>query len=118
MNQLVAVYGSLREGFGNHSLLEGATKLSKESITGEYTMLDLGAFPGVILEGNTPLVVEVYQVDEPTFNRLDMLEGYPSFYNRKKISTSAGEAWIYFLEGREGWSNSYVKSGDWTKRNQ
>ena len=114
--QLVAVYGSLREGFGNNRLLGGSKKISTEVLEGEYTMLDLGAFPGVILEGETPITIEVYEVDEPTFQSLDMLEGYPSFYNRDLFKTSVGEAWMYFLEGREGWSNSYVPSGDWTKR--
>ena len=116
MTQLVAVYGSLREGFGNNRLLEGSKKVSTEVLEGEYTMLDLGAFPGVILEGETPITIEVYEVDECTFQSLDMLEGYPSFYNRQLFNTSVGDAWMYFLEGREGWSNSYVPSGDWTKR--
>ena len=81
-------------------------------------MLDLGPFPGVILEGDTTLTVEVYEVDEPTFQNLDMLEGYPSFYNRKQVDTSKGAAWIYFLEGREGYSNAYIPSGDWTKKGE
>jgi gamma-glutamylcyclotransferase (GGCT)/AIG2-like uncharacterized protein YtfP len=116
MNNLVAVYGSLREGFGNHALLEGSSKLSEEVTDSNYTMLDLGAFPGVLLEGETPITIEVYEVDEPTFQRLDMLEGYPSFYDRIQIDTSVGKAWMYFLDRSDNYSNSYVPSGDWSEK--
>ena len=116
MSELVAVYGSLREGFGNHSLLGDSQLKSEEVLEGEYTMLHLGGFPGVVLEGTTPITVEVYEIDEDTFSRLDMLEGYPSFYNRKQVETRAGMAWIYYLHCNDEWTNTFVPSGDWADR--
>lgn len=117
MKNLVAVYGSLRSGFSNHDLLDrgGAVQLGDDVIHGDYTMLNLGGFPGLILEGDTPITIEVYAVDDRVFNNLDRLEGYPTFYNRKKVGTAHGEAWIYYLNeprypGRE-WA--VVSSGDW-----
>jgi len=110
--QLVAVYGSLREGLHNHRLLEDSDYLGLDWTDPDYTMLSLGSFPGIVEGGETAIKIEVYQVNQDTFTNLDRLEGYPNFYNRKKIETKFGDAWIYFLEGRE-YSTTYVPSGDW-----
>jgi len=113
MKELVAVYGSLRDGLSNHRLLETAKPLGKDTVTG-FDMFSLGAFPYVrpTKEANN-IVVEVYEVDENTFARLDMLEGYPSFYDRMKIATKYGDAWIYFID--EYGKYPKVTSGDWVK---
>ena len=114
MNELVAVYGSLREGFGNHRVLGNSKLKSTERLTGGFTMLHLGGFPGVVLEGDSDITVEVYEVtDEHTFQDLDMLEGYPSFYDRTRVETTAGMAWLYFLPCKDEWTNTYIPSGDW-----
>ena len=102
MNKKVFVYGSLKQGFGNHRLLESATFLGLDTTPPDYTMYSLGGFPGIIPKGNTPIQGEVYEVDQDQFERLDMLEGYPSFYNRKLIDTAHGDAWIYYLNGDDG----------------
>lgn len=115
MNRLVAVYGSLREGFGNHVILGDSEMKSREVLDGMFTMLDLGAYPAVVLEGDTPITIEVYEVNELTFERLDMLEGYPSFYNRRLFETTQGMAWMYYLECKDDWTNTYVPSGDWAE---
>ena len=111
---LVAVYGSLKKGFGNHGLLTNAEFLGEDAIKG-WRMLHLGGFPGII-DGNDEeaIHIELYKVDEGEFERLDMLEGFPSFYNRKKVPTSQGDAWIYYLSEPERYSNSdVVESGVW-----
>ena len=108
----VAVYGSLRQGMGNHRLLESSKFLGKDKLDG-FIMYSLGGFPcirTVFPEGNT-ITVEVYEVDDETFRRLDILEGYPSFYDRKKVDTQYGEAWIYTIEREK--SRPVVESGDW-----
>jgi len=97
----VAVYGSLREGLGNHEVLNGAPKIA-ETFTGpEFKMISLGGFPGV-LPGDKKVKVEVYQVDdEETKIGLDRLEGYPDFYDRKEVKLENGDkAWIYILNER------------------
>ena len=116
MSKLVAVYGSLREGFGNHSLLGDSELKSTERLRGGFTMLHLGGFPGVVLEGDSDITVEVYEVDDDVFARLDQLEGYPSFYNRKQVKTTEGMAWMYYLECKDEWTNTYIPSGDWNDR--
>lgn len=79
-------------------------------------MYSLGAFPGITLNGNTPITIEVYEIDDFTLVRLDSLEGFPNFYNRMQINTEFGSVWIYYLDD----NNKYYKnnrppidSGDW-----
>ncbi|AUS01850.1 AIG2-like gamma-glutamyl cyclotransferase [Vibrio phage 1.293.O._10N.261.52.E1] len=111
---LVAVYGSLRMGMGNHRVIEGAELKGTGEVTG-WDLFSLGAYP-FILQGDNSLVVEVYEVDsEARQQRLDMLEGYPSYYDRVKIDTEFGEAWIYFMHGDDNGTSPLVESGDWVK---
>jgi len=113
--QLVTVYGSLKKNYGNHGLLAGSRFVAPTLTPTEFTMLNLGAFPGLI-EWSTAIVGEVYEVDSSTFVNLDRLEGYPHFYNRKLIPTEYGDAWIYFLNGKYADRNKdFVPSGEWTK---
>ena len=111
MKEIVAVYGSLKQGHGNHRLLGDSACLGVTRTRPEYTLYNLGAFPAVGLNGNTAVQVEVYKVDEDVFSRLDMLEGYPAFYNRKRIDTEYGESWMYYLEECNGYD--VVEGGVW-----
>lgn len=109
--ELVAVYGSLREGMGNHRVLGGSTMVGKATVGG-FDMFSLGGYPYCVPDKTGEIVVEVYQVSEEVGQSLDALEGYPSFYDRKLISTPFGEAWIYFIDQyRDG--TPYVEGGDW-----
>jgi gamma-glutamylcyclotransferase (GGCT)/AIG2-like uncharacterized protein YtfP len=64
------------------------------------------------MDGTTAIQGEVYEVDEPTMDRLDMLEGYPSFYNRVEIPTDYGLAWMYYLD-RSYATEQRINSGVW-----
>lgn len=107
----VFVYGTLKQGHSNHSLLSTARLLGEYTTPPEYTMYSLSAFPAVSLKGCTPIVGEVYEVDTPTFERLDMLEGYPGFYDRTQIQTHFGPAWIYHIEDHT--YQTVVETGEW-----
>lgn len=121
MSKLYAVYGSLRKGLGNHRIL-GESKFKGEFTTPpNFTMYSLGGFPGVIEKGNTPITLEVYEVEEIDIeSRLDILEGYhgkyygANLYNKETIETPFGEAFIYYFN-RENLPYPVVESGDWKK---
>lgn len=115
--QLVCVYGTLKEGFGNHRLLRDSEKLGEFKTNPVFTMLHLGGFPGIIEKGETEITCEIYKVvDDNILTSLDRLEGYPTFYNRKTIDTPWGEAWIYYLDDSEyNYNRGIVESGCWTK---
>jgi gamma-glutamylcyclotransferase (GGCT)/AIG2-like uncharacterized protein YtfP len=123
-NSIVAVYGSLRKGLGNHGLLQGSEFIGTGKVSG-YGMYSLGGFPAMSNVGaKSDAVVEVYSVDEVTMARLDRLEGYPSFYNRSLVAVLLDEgeggvatyasAWMYHID--EAFDNKdFVASGDWVK---
>jgi len=122
----VFVYGSLLRGFGNHRLLAGPGAIFVG--TGEtkpaFGMVSLGAFPAVLDSGETAIRGELYLVDDETFAALDRLEGFPTFYTRRRILVDcadgehirgAVDAWIYILASkRYGFgSGDEIASGDW-----
>lgn len=110
--QLVSVYGTLKQGHPNHRLLEESELMGTTRTTPSWTMYSLGFCPCVSPHGDTAVEIEVYKVDEQVFSRLDMLEGYPSFYDRKRIDTEYGESWMYFID-REQSNNNVIESGVW-----
>lgn len=117
----VAVYGSLRQGMGNHGRLRGATYVGTTVTTQPYAMFSLGGFPMVSLGlAKTPIVVEIYDCNEEQLEGLDYLEGYRgegknNFYDRSTVMTEAfGEALIYHIEHRQDYSPE-VTSGDWVQ---
>jgi len=117
----VFVYGSLLSGLGNHGLLVESTKLGETKSPKLFSMVDLGWFPGVILNNDNPIEIkgEVYEVDENTLKRLDRLEGFvatnPKFgmYDRLEIDTEFGKAYIYVYNNIHKNSRNFVESGDW-----
>lgn len=118
----VFVYGTLKEGHGNHGCYfegnDGATLLGRCTITGPYVMRSLGFFPCVSqVDGavDAEILGEVYQVDGDTLDALDMLEGHPSWYVRHQIDTPWKKAWCYFMPEAELHSSddAIVASGCW-----
>jgi gamma-glutamylcyclotransferase (GGCT)/AIG2-like uncharacterized protein YtfP len=98
---LVAVYGTLKKGFGNHYLIEGQKFLGIGETPPDYAMLSFGSYPGAI-DGDERIQVEVYEVENKALQRMDNLEGHPSFYRRNltPIIMDNGdikEAWMYSL---------------------
>jgi len=114
----VFVYGSLKKGYWNNSLLKESQLLFEATtVYGGYGMVDLGSFPAVIKGGDFRVSGEVYKVDDRTLQRLDALEGNGSFYNREEVlvepldSDSQSLAWVYILSDYKdgGFSPSYNK---------
>jgi gamma-glutamylcyclotransferase (GGCT)/AIG2-like uncharacterized protein YtfP len=97
----VFVYGTLKHGRTNHGAVEGNTSIGRATIRGKYRFVNLGWYPGVVAsdtESEREIGGEVYEIDPDTLATLDMIEGHPSFYERRKVFTSLGcKAWCYFL---------------------
>jgi len=115
---LYAVYGTLRQGFGNYQRLlnnEFCTYLGTERTEPNFHMVSLGGFPGVIPGGNQAITIEVFQVNSPKVEQgLDWLEGYPSFYGKMEIKTKWGMANMYILD-ESYLGRTIVPSGDWAE---
>lgn len=117
-NQLVFVYGTLKQGFHNHQVLNrDAQYLGKaRTLRDDWLMYDTGGFPVVmrsspIAKGNF-IYGEVYSVTPDNMIRLDGLESNGSMYQREKVKfklldqemesevvkgkvTAVREAWMY-----------------------
>ena len=117
---LVAVYGSLKKGLHNHAYVAESNFIGSYVTEPEYTLIDLGAYPGLYENGNTSINMEVYEVDGHTLADLDHLEGYIesneeiSMYIRKTISTPFGEAFGYIYNDPIK-KKEPITSGDWNE---
>lgn len=121
-NNLVFVYGTLKKGYGNHTVIQdGKGEFIADGKTSvKYPFVNLGAFPALLrnnLEKFKDKMArvkgEVYHVED--FAPLDRLEGAPHFYNRDKINVVmqingiviVRHIYTYFLTDTER-----VKKGD------
>jgi gamma-glutamylcyclotransferase (GGCT)/AIG2-like uncharacterized protein YtfP len=96
---LVAVYGTLKQGHGNHAHFLNKAPIAGDQLGG-FKMYSLGGFPACQHTGdnNDRVMVEVYEIDDKELYSLDGLEGYPDFYNRMEVDTCMGKAWIYNMQ--------------------
>lgn len=99
----VFIYGSLKQGRGNHGVLEtsNAKFVAACETVKKYTMLDFGYYPGVVTSPEaTTIKGEVYEVE--VLDRLDYLEGYPDLYYREEVELSSGDtAWMYLYNKQD-----------------
>lgn len=112
---LLFVYGTLKKGFGNSVLLEGAPFVGECQAPGVmYRYSPTGHFPCVV-EGDLKVNGEVYEVtSDEQWNRLDGLEGHPRWYERKIIDTPFGKAWIYYMPADQVPQGSpLIEEGTW-----
>ena len=102
----VAVYGTLKSGNCNNDLIETGKSLGEFKLNG-FKMFDLGAFPVVVIgdQTDTPITVELFEVDDEDLKRMDILEGVDfGMYSREKMNDKQlGEFDIYI------WNSSTEK---------
>lgn len=112
----VITYGSLRKNHGNWKYILNQEPLKTEVINIPFKMISLGGFPGLIpAEENHDITVEVYEVDNSTYSRIEALEGFPNFYQKAIVPTSLGEYEIYVLEDEQYQTDDILEHGDWNK---
>lgn len=113
----VFVYGTLKQGHGNHPALEGAEFLGRHVLeVPGLVLVDLGAYPGVVrttTDEVRPIYGEVYLVNNDTLHVLDLIEGHPNFYERIKYDTPWKKAWVYTLPADYLEHNDVVENGCW-----
>ena len=117
----VLVYGTLKKGHSNHGLLEEANAkfIGYDSVTGPYRMFDLGAIPAVVDTdpgSNNKIRGELWAIHPEGLAALDLLEGHPNFYQRRKLWTDQNKrrAWMYFLMAQNYTENAEPKAlGIW-----
>ena len=96
---LVFVYGTLKLGNRNNkAFLQNAKFISRDSVP-DHTLILAPSFPYAINWKGGRVEGQLFEVDKPTMEGLDMLEGFPEHYSKKTIKTESGRtADIYYLE--------------------
>ena len=100
---LVFVYGSLKSGFHNHHLMEGAELVCETRTRDPAWLLSQfnsrskpGAFVPGVETGDGYVTGEVYKVDDAGLEKLDKLEENGTRYQRREVSFENGVvAWMY-----------------------
>ena len=116
--ELVFVYGTLRRGYHNHRLIMDCEVIDIGRTVNNYAMYANGIPYVSENEAVSQIYGELYLVSPKILFTLDMLEGHPSWYKRKKvpIETLNGKiynAWLYFNETK---TDKLIASGDYTDK--
>ena len=117
----IFVYGTLRKGFHNHSLLLNSEYLGTAKTACKYVMFSSGIpFVSRTLK-HTQIIGEIYRVSDAVLKSVDSLESYypdspdQSWYHRTEIDLINNEgiltrAFIYFNDKESG---RVITSGDY-----
>ncbi len=113
----VFVYGTLLAGESNHRHLAYARLVGEAQTRPEFTLYDLGFYPGMVRVGTCVILGEIYEVDEPTLAALDRLEAHPRFYRRTAIELASGdEVETYLLTVQQVADRPTIPGGSWRAR--
>jgi len=79
----IAVYGTLKSGYGNSRLLQNCTLVGTGHIQGHR--LYQSGIPYVVKDDTSDysIEVEVYKVPSTELDSIDSLEGHPRWYRRE-----------------------------------
>ena len=106
----IFVYGTLKSGNSTRGLDSPQfadvekTKLGiAKTTSSKFNMVDLGAFPGVVVNGTHDILGEVWEGGEDFEVLCDSIEGHQkdkedNFYHRDLVETTEGKAYIYHLD--------------------
>ena len=116
------VYGTLKQGHGNHRCLgNNAEFLGEYGTDAKYTLFN-GGFPVVEREGTTSIKGELYKVTNPedvaSVFRLEgcvsQKQGHPTnWYDFDEIDTKAGKAVMFVMNKGKSQRNEILKNGIW-----
>lgn len=100
MNNIIAVYGTLKEGYYNYDYLlkDNSEFLGNHIIKGSMQLANAG-YPYLFKKDDYRYGLEIYKVDEFTFESIDAMEKGAGYYS-EEIDTPYGKATIYYAEDR------------------
>lgn len=97
----VFVYGTLKQGFGNHRVLGNSKFLAAGRTVETSFVMYNGGFPFVSdkivsTDHQGSVVGELYEVgDEQTMANLDRLEGVPTLYIQREVDVETGDGEVH-----------------------
>lgn len=115
---LLAVYGTLRKGDGNHRLLYKHEPLVIERVEG-FEMFNLGGAYPYIARGGDDITVEVYDITPEVLAPIERMERGAG-YEMCKVKTTVGIANIFYFDEKRHANQQTgasrppkIVSGDW-----
>jgi len=119
MSKRMAVYGTLKKGFGNHHFMRNSTFVGTTRIEGFDMYSVTGYFPGII-RGSGSIEAEVYDVPAEDVPNIDSLEAYrayspeTSMYLRETVASEFGNVAIYVWNRPDNFEGKApIDSGVW-----
>lgn len=105
----IGVYGSLRVGMYNHNLLQDSKLIETKTVLVPFKMIALGMFPALIPDDNKSheVVFEIYEVNDEVYRNVEMLEGYPDFY-QKAIQTNDDFEYYFVPDVDKYYQSRYI----------
>ncbi|PCI45814.1 MAG: hypothetical protein COB41_00045 [Proteobacteria bacterium] len=82
---IVLAYGTLKQGYGLHSILKYSDYLGEGVTSEKYTLLKGPHFPFLVKREGMGAKGELYEVTDDVLMDLDIAEGHPTFYRREFI---------------------------------
>ena len=87
----IFVYGTLMSGQRVSGYLDGCELLGRYCLR-DYTMYNLGAYPGIVPREGETVVGEVYRVPADRLPEMDAYEGEGSLYHRRTVTVKRRRA--------------------------
>jgi len=115
---LVALYGSLRKGGVSHHIVANQIFLGSFDTEPIYDMYVFGLYPVLIRDGNTSIRMEVYDVSEEIYKKLETIRQHndetqeTELFEKSLIYTPYGLATTFFSSLKVS-NKVKVSSGDW-----
>ena len=109
----VFVYGTLRLGEPFHHLLGEARLVATTQTPPEFSLVNLGEYPGMMDGGASAVTGEIFEVENSLIPILDRYEDYPELYDRRTILLSNGVRALTYILRPTQHDFPIIQSGDW-----
>jgi len=93
----LAVYGTLKKGYPLHNWFIGAEFIKDDIVKGELYKV---SYP-FLLDGDNDVHVEVYDVDEDTFDKIALMEESAGYETELATLESSDKAYIFRYPKKE-----------------
>ncbi|MEE2962003.1 MAG: gamma-glutamylcyclotransferase family protein [Myxococcota bacterium] len=114
-NVTLFVYGTLRRNSSHVHLLGNAIWHGECVTKPNMTLLDLGDYPGLVLDGKTAVIGDLVTIAREQLSLVDEYEGYPKDYNRSQIQLANGRSATTYIYIGPKESSIVVADGNWEK---
>lgn len=109
----VFVYGTLKYGYGNNTLLRNSTFLRESRLEGFQLYRNYPSFPVAhYCDEGSYIHGELWQVDNDTLRRLDALEGEGYMYNRIHVYSECGHSCFVYVGNKNCWDFNHLDKCD------